>query len=155
MTAPIAVIAASVDQAVGDGVLGLADRDRLGDLVGEDGGAGEEGGLDLLLALGVGAHAGEVGAGPDLGGQQDRGEGRGDGDDDVGLGAEAVEGDGLEGEAGFGRDLGEAGEHLGVEVPAEDALEGTLAERGAELEGGLVAGADHAEDAARPGGRGA
>ena len=67
-------------------------------------------------------------------------------DDDVGLGAEAVEGDGLEGEVGFGCDFGEAGEALGVEVPAEDALEGALAEGGAELEGGLVAGADHAED---------
>ena len=35
---------------------------------------GEQRGLDLLLALGVGAHAGEVGAGLDLGGHQDRGE---------------------------------------------------------------------------------
>ena len=74
--------------------------------------AASERGVDLLLALRVGAHAGEVGAGLDLRGHQDRREGGGDGDDDVGLGAEAVEGDGFEGQAGFGGDVGEAGEGI-------------------------------------------
>jgi hypothetical protein len=46
-------------------MLRLADGDRLGDLVGKDDRAGKEGGVDLLLALRVGAHAGQMRAGLD------------------------------------------------------------------------------------------
>ena len=67
MTAPIWVIAASAIRPAATACCASPIDDRLGDLVGEDGGRGEERGLDLLLALGVGAHAGEVGAGLDLG----------------------------------------------------------------------------------------
>ena len=42
-----------LDEAQGRGVLGLAQGHRLRHLVGEDGGTGEESGLDLLLALGT------------------------------------------------------------------------------------------------------
>lgn len=136
-----------VDQAGGDGVLGLADRDRLGRLVGEESGAGQQCRLDLLLALGVGAHAGEMRAGPDLRRLQDRGEGGGDGDDDVGLGPELVEIDRLEGQAVLGGDASEPVEPGGVAVPGDDLLEGPLAQGGAQLEAGLVAGADDTEDA--------
>src|SRR5690606_27435024 len=48
--------------SLGDGMLTLADGYGLRDLVGKDGGAGDEGSLDLLLPLGVGAHAGDMGA---------------------------------------------------------------------------------------------
>src|SRR5690606_21767567 len=41
---------ALADQAGGDRMLGLADRDRLGDLVGEDRRLGEEGRVQFLLA---------------------------------------------------------------------------------------------------------
>lgn len=59
--------------------------------------------------------------------------------------AEPVEIDGFEGKATLLRLRLETAEHLGMEIPAEDTLEGTLVERGAQLESRLVAGADHAE----------
>ena len=49
------------DQAGCDGVLGLADGDRLRDLIGKDAGAGDQRRVQFLLALGVGAHGRDMG----------------------------------------------------------------------------------------------
>ena len=79
--------------------------------------------LDLLLALGVGAHAGQMRAGAHMRVHQDRREGGGDRDDDVGLGAQAVEDHRLERQAQLGGGLGEVRQHLGMQVPAHHPLE--------------------------------
>ena len=54
------------DQATGNRMLAFADAGGLGNLIGEQRGAGNQCRLDLLLALGVGAHAGDMSAGADL-----------------------------------------------------------------------------------------
>ena len=79
------------DQAPAYSMLSLADADRLRDLVGEDACCGNEFGLDLLLALGVGAHTGKMRPRPHLRHVQDRCKGRGDGDNHIRFGAELIE----------------------------------------------------------------
>ncbi len=48
-----------------DRMLTFADRDRLAGLVDEDGGGGDEIGIELLLIARIGAHGIDVGAGAD------------------------------------------------------------------------------------------
>ena len=136
-----------IDQARFYRVLGFAEGDGLGDFVGEDGGAGQDGGVDFLLAGGVGAHAGQMGAGADVGVFQDRRERRSDRDDHIRLRAELVKFDRLERQAEFFGDGTQTRQHVGVVVPGDDAFEFALFYGGAELEGGLMACADHAENA--------
>jgi hypothetical protein len=135
------------DHPLRDGVLRLADGDRLRDLVGKDAGAGQQRRLDLLLALGVGAHAGQMRARAEMGIHQARREGRGDGDDRIRLGAKRGQIDGLERQAELGRDGAEARQHLGVIVPGHHPLEPAHARGGAQLERRLMPRPHHAEHA--------
>ena len=132
------------DQPCGDRVLRLADRDRLRDFVGEHRRLGQQLRRGLLLALGVGAHAGDVAARRDVLGKKDRREGGGDRNDHICV-AHPLEFDRLEGQTRLGRNLLEVGQHLGMQVPADHLVEVALLERGPQLEGRLVSRPDHAD----------
>ena len=60
--------------------------------ISEDAGRCDQRRVELLLALGVGSHRRDMGAGLHLIAHQDRREARRDGDDDIGLGAETLKG---------------------------------------------------------------
>jgi hypothetical protein len=78
-------------------------------------------------------------------GQQRRCEARGDGDDDIRL-HHAGKLHRLEGQSDLFCHFGEARQHLGMQVPADDLLELMRLRRRAQLELRLMARADHAED---------
>ena len=107
---------------------------------------GSSAGLHLLLALGIGAHAGNVTAGGHVVGLQYGAEGRGDRDDHIGL-RHAIKIDRLERQTGLGRRRFDRPAVMsGLRFQPIDLLEGALFQRRAQLERGLVARADHAED---------
>ena len=101
-------------------MLALADAHGLRHFISEDAGRCDQRRVELLLALGVGSHRRDMGAGLHLIAHQDRREARRDGDDDIGFGAETLKGDRLEGQPNLGRRLGEARQHLGVRVERND-----------------------------------
>ena len=134
---------AFLDQPFGYCVLRLADGNGLRHLVGKDRSAGQKRGLNLLLALGVSAHAGDMRAGGHMLCHERRCKGRGDGDDDIRL-QHALQVYGFKRHASLGSDFFNVWKHLWVVVPADDLVEVALLKRRAQLKRRLMARADHA-----------